>query len=111
MQENAEENAEASSDVYDYCLKNSGPVKARPSDFDFAVHEISNNGEVTEELEELPAGWAVRWSCSASGDSPGWARPPRAARARRPARRSYTRTRQQPPAQATRHHEPRPPRP
>ena len=43
-----------STEVYEYCLKNSGPVKARPSDFEFAVQEISNNGEVTEELlEEL----------------------------------------------------------
>ena len=33
---------------------NSGPVKARPSDFEFAVHEIStNNGELAEELEEF----------------------------------------------------------
>ena len=48
-----QENAESSTEVYDYCLKNSGPVKARPSDFEFAVHEISNNGEVTAELEEL----------------------------------------------------------
>jgi len=39
--------------VYASCLKNNGPVKARPSDFEFAVQEISNNGEVTEELEEL----------------------------------------------------------
>ena len=45
--------SEASTDVYASCLKNNGPVKARPSDFEFAVHEISNNGEVTEELEEL----------------------------------------------------------
>ena len=37
--------SEASTDVYEYCLKNNGRV---------AVHEISNNGEVTEELlEEL----------------------------------------------------------
>ena len=48
-----QENAESSTEVYDYCLKNSGPVKARPSDFDFAVHEISNNGELAEELEEF----------------------------------------------------------
>ena len=39
--------------MYASCLKNNGPVKARPSDFEFAVQEISNNGEVTEELEEL----------------------------------------------------------
>jgi len=39
--------------VYASCLKNNGPVKARPSDFEFAVHKISNDGEVTEELEEL----------------------------------------------------------
>ena len=48
-----QENAESSTEVYDYCLKNSGPVKARPSDFDFAVQEISNNGELAEELEEF----------------------------------------------------------
>ena len=50
VQENSEG---ASTDVYEYCLKNSGPVKARPSDFEFAVHEISNNGELAEELEEF----------------------------------------------------------
>ena len=43
----------SATDVYEYCLKNSGPVKARPSDFEFAVHEISNNGELAEELEEF----------------------------------------------------------
>ena len=45
--------SETSTDVYEYCLKNNGRVKARPSDFEFAVQEISNNGEVTAELEEL----------------------------------------------------------